>query len=134
MKTRLWRLTLAVGLLASASGLMAQSATRDAVRLSYVLPLIHTIDLDQLEGVAFSIHNQSDQGLAWIKIQVVVRNPANEIIYSKPTEVDLEGYFGEPIAPGVITQLTVPLHIRGYRTMRGDGSIDLRLLDSRLSP
>ena len=126
---------LSIVFLSSASNPLAETDGKGLVRLFNIIPLSSSFSdsSDQLDEVAFSINNRADRPVEWMKIQIVVRNPDKEIIHSEDKEIDFVKYMGELLAPGVTKQMKEPLFIRGYRTSRGSGSVDLKLIDVRLS-
>jgi len=128
-------ITFTVGLLSSSSDLLAQTPPKEVVRVFNVIPIASSsiASPDQLNEVAFSVHNRADQPLELVKIRIIVRNPAKEIIHSEEKEINLVKYMGKPLAPGVTKQMSESLFIRGYRTSRASGSVELRLIDFRLS-
>ena len=120
---------VAVALFGSSFGILAQTTGKDLVRVFNVIPTVDRTDIfaHQINEVAFSIHNRADDPLEWVKIRIIVRNTAKEAIHSVSREINFVKYMGEPLAPGAIKQIPQHLFIRGY------GSVEVRLIDFRLS-
>ena len=89
---------------------------------------------DRLEEVAFSIQNLSDRPLYWLKLEIIVRNPARVIVHSDTTEINVKTYMGKPLAPGGVKQMEKHLFIRGYRTQGRSGSVEIKVIDFGFSP
>ena len=120
---------VAVALLSSSLSILAQTTGKDLVRVFNVITTRSILDPDRLNEVAFSIHNRADRPLEWVKIRIIVRNPAKEAIHSEAKEINFVKYMGKPLAPGAIMQMSESLYIRGYRTSRGSGSVEVRLME-----
>jgi len=106
-----------------------QRPDKDLVRVFNVIPTVDRTysSPHKIDEVAFSIHNRADDPLEWVKIRIIVRNTAKEAIHSEAKEINFVKYMGKPLAPGAIMQISQLLFIRGY------GSVEVRLIDFRLS-
>ncbi len=116
-----------ISLLGFVAVTLAAGAPQEAVRLTHVVPIVSRIPVhsDALDAVTVSIENDTGQALESVHVQVIVRNAAGEIIHSESPEIT----FPEPLPAGGITQHKICcVFVRGYRTSRGDGSVEVRLL------
>ena len=117
--------------------LFAQTDTKE-VRIFNIITQTSYAPKDELARVYFSLNNQSDNPLNWVKVRVIVRNPDNEIIHTFDNRKTFYHAFGEhqnrgePLAPGLTKQVKISETVPDFCTSKGCGSVEIELLNYRL--
>jgi hypothetical protein len=152
MNRRSFLQAVSVSLLAAASGAaQAQPGTKNALRVSYVVPEVAPYgNDDQLRGVAFSVRNEASHAVDSATFRIIVRNHAKETIDEQlvtrsfmnsgeflsiaPDGTMKTGRRNESfLPPGRVMQITIPsLFIRGFRMPAGMGSVEVQVVELKL--
>jgi hypothetical protein len=117
------------------------------LRVSNVVPLVSQLASDdRLNGVAFSVRNDSGRPIASATFRIIVRGARKQPIDERTQTwsfmrgeliraVDPDGtvrYSNSPVSSltaGGSVQVEIPLAVRGFRTPAGTGTVDVQIVE-----